>query len=126
MKKNIILLIALFTLFVPSAFAFDASSSATAGFLTLTSGGMTPSIAPIGLSPKVEAYYVTDGTSDVTAQWYAIATVHPGGNLSYGTAQDLNNIYHSTYETGSDTATELEGIPATSASASVWKVWGDI
>lgn len=126
MKKYSVLLIVLLSFFVPSAFAYDAVSSDTPGFLDLTSGSMSVTIEQIGVSPKVEAYYVTDGDSDVTAQWYAISTVHPGGNLSYGTAQDLNNIYHSEYETGSDTATELKGIPTTSASASVWETWGDI
>jgi len=131
MKKIVLLLVVLLAFSVSSSFAaYVVYSSTTAGFLTLNTGGMDAAskanMSDIGLSPKVEAYYVTDGTTDVSAQWYAISTLHPGGTLAYGTAQDLNNIYHSDYQTGSDAATELKAIPTSSASNSVWDVWGDI
>jgi hypothetical protein len=66
----------------------------------------------IGLSPKVVAHYFTDGADDETAQWYAISTVHPGGNIAYGTSQDVNNIYMKWYVTGTTVADTVDNVPA--------------
>lgn len=128
MKKIAIITFVFLALSVPSAFAISvASTTGTDGFLDLSTGSMTAdTIDPIGLSPKVVGYYTSTGNSAETTQWYAIATVHLGGNLSYGTAQDLNNIYKSEFVTGTSVTTELEGIPSTAASASVWDTWGNI
>lgn len=119
MKKLVLMSIAL-VLVAGSAFA-EVVDSADGKLLfgdsaqntTLGEGG-------IGISPKVVARYVTDGTDQVTAQWYAVATVHPGGNEAYATAQNLNNILKRPYSTGDDTATVLTTIPETKASESDW------
>ena len=127
MKKIIIMTFVLFAFSVTSSFAISVlSTTGTDGFLDLSTGTMGPTIDAIGLSPKVVAYYTSTGTTAETTQWYAISAVHLGGNLAYGTAQNLNNIYKSPFVTGTSVATELQGIPATSASASVWDTWGDI
>lgn len=118
MKKILVLSIAL-ALMASSAFAFEKTSASG----KLTFGGSvtgTNLVAGIGLSPKVVARYVTDGTDQVTAQWYGAATVHPGGNQAYATAQNLNNILHAAYNTGDSTATILGTIPATKASQDAW------
>ncbi len=67
----------------------------------------------IGLSPKITARYISDGDTETTSQWFAIATVHPGGNVGYGTAQDVNNIYMMSFTTGDATTTVTENIPVT-------------
>ena len=119
MKK--IMLIALVAAFgfASNAAAYEVLSSTTPGKLTLGSS-MTPNAIEIGLSPKVEAKYATDGTTDATAQWYAITTVHPGGNMAYGTAQNVNNIYQQGYTTGEATSTIFGTMPTTKASEAVW------
>jgi hypothetical protein len=73
-------------------------------------GNATKQIS-VGLSPKVFARYVTDGTTESSAQWYALATVHPGGSIGYGTAQDVNNIYMKSFSTGDETTTITNNIP---------------
>lgn len=126
MKKIIIFSVVLALMATTSSFAATVTSSG--GFLDLTTAGTLTSgmKTKIGLSPKVSAYYVTTGVSDVTAQWYAISTGHPGGNVAYGTAQDLNNLYSKTFSTGTDTITTvIAGIPQSKASASVWATWAD-
>ena len=110
------LIVAVLGVMVFSASAFAAGDvTSTTGALTIGGGALTSGVASatatIGLSPKVVARYVTDGTSETTAQWYAIATVHPGGNLGYGTAQDVNNIYMKCYTTGAGTDAITGTIP---------------
>ena len=74
----------------------------------------------VGLSPSVVAYYLSNGTDEVASQWYAISTLHPGGNLVYGTAQDVNNVYSQDYKSGDTTSNYLTLIPTDPQSASVW------
>ena len=80
------------------------------GALTAPATGNSNELT-IGLSPKVWARYVNEGAAETTAQWYAIATVHPGGNVGYGTAQDVNNIYMKAFVTGDVTTTITNAIP---------------
>ena len=76
--------------------------------------------APIGLSPKVQAFYVSNGGTVTESQWYAISTGHPGGNKVYATAQDVNNIFSKSYTTADEMSTYLQSIPTDPQSASVW------
>ena len=101
-------------LFLSSA-AFAANNDATSVDGVLNIGGTGTSKAlSIGLSPKVVARYVnTAATNEITAQWYAIASVHPGGNVGYATAQDVNNIYMKAFKTGDVTTTITETIQET-------------
>lgn len=119
MKK--ILLLGAALIFVASS-SFAAVVDSSNGKLTFGTSATGTFLATdgIGLSPKVVASYVCDGTDEVTAQWYAMATVHPGGNLAYGTAQNVNNIFSHAYTTGDATATVLSTIPQTKASESEW------
>ena len=107
MKKIVVAVLGVLV-FSTSAFAAVNDVTSTTGSLVIGEGTRETSI---GLSPKVVARYVTNGTADETAQWYAIATVHPGGNLGYGTAQDVNNIYMKCYTTGGGTADITGSIP---------------
>jgi hypothetical protein len=116
-RRNImrIILLTLLSVLILSANAFAVASATDSESLTIGGGndedGNATQEIKIGLSPKVVAHYFTDGTSTTTAQWYAIATVHPGGNVGYGTAQDVNNIYMQWYDTGSDAEAFVENIP---------------
>lgn len=112
------IIVALFGVLLLSSSAFAAANDNTAsgtlpiGGSALTAGGASGDLS-IGLSPKVFARYVTDGDSEVTSQWYAIATVHPGGNVGYATAQDVNNIYMKAFVTGAATTTITGAIQTT-------------
>lgn len=108
MKKIALTMLGLLLL---SSAAFAANDvTATTGTLTIGGGALASGVASkdlsIGLSPKVVARYVTNGTTEITSQWYAIATVHPGGNVGYATAQDVNNIYMKAFVTG-DVTTKI-------------------
>ncbi len=128
MKKIVVFTFCLFLVLPVSGVFADNDVTSSGGQLTLgsTAGASTNPQLIIGLSPKVVARYVTDGDSTVTAQWYAIGTVHPGGNLGYGTAQNLNNIYFMKYETGAATSTILDELPTTANSASDWSTSWDM
>ena len=112
---NYLLILALLLVSSSISFAENGADHTSDGNLniggTADSNGDATNTLNIGLSPRVMARYLTDGTSETTAQWYAIATVHPGGNVGYGTAQDVNNVYLSCYTTGDDTATITDNIP---------------
>jgi hypothetical protein len=101
------------TVFAASNDALSVDGVLTVGGANLASG--TPSKAlTIGLSPKVIGRYVnTDAVTEITAQWYGIATVHPGGNVGYGTAQDVNNIYMIAFKTGDVTTTVTDLVQTT-------------
>lgn len=98
-----------------SALALD--SGVVNGELTI---GTSTRVTTIGLSPKVSARYINPGTDDATSQWFSIATAHPGGNLIYGSAQNLNNIYHKSFTTGTALSTTNMNIPAGPDSAIDW------
>jgi hypothetical protein len=107
------IIIALFGVLLLSSAAFAVNDDSDVGALNIGGGVLTvgddageasPDLT-IGLSPKVFARYLTDGDTETTAQWYAIATVHPGGNVGYATAQDVNNIYMKEFITGDVTTT---------------------
>jgi len=107
-------------LFVLSAFSLNANAApveSAGGELTLPTSG---SDLVIGLSPKVAAYYASNGATETASQWYSISALHPGGNTVYGTAQDVNNVYSKTYVTGEDPTTYFADIPTDPQSASVW------
>lgn len=120
MKKILVLSIALVMV---AGSSFAATIDSASGKLTFgTSAANTVlNTEGIGLSPKVVAIYNTDGTDQVTAQWYSIGTVHPGGNMAYATAQNMNNIFSQAYTTGDATATVLGTIPATNVSQTAWE-----
>ncbi len=111
--KTIVL--TMFAVFCLSTSAFAVADLTDSGALLI--GGAADSNAvvtqelTIGLSPRVSARYFTDGDSETSAQWYAIATVHPGGNVGYGTAQDVNNVFMIGYTTGSAVTTVTDVIP---------------
>lgn len=112
--KKIILIVSISLFFASNAFAVNTDTgdgSITIGGGALADGTDSPELT-IGLSPKVVAHYISEGTTEETAQWYAIGTVHPGGNLGYGTAQDVNNIYMLWYVTGQGTDTITSEVPA--------------
>jgi hypothetical protein len=139
MKKILVVMLGMMLLAAP-AFAAnnDAVSTDTPGHLTIggtNKADATPSAQlTIGLSPKVVARYVnTAATTEITSQWYALATVHPGGSIGYATAQDVNNIYMKWFNTGDDTdtitgniqeskvdTTGLEGDELAAAQATMW------
>jgi len=116
--KSIIVVMFSVLLFSTSVFA-ATNDNATSGSLAIgganLANGNPSGDLSIGLSPKVFARYVTDGTTETTAQWYAIGTVHPGGNVGYATAQDVNNIYMKKFVTGDVTTTITDTIQETKA-----------
>lgn len=118
------MLFMLLVMFFISVNAYAGAVSSAGGELDLFDDGVTvdggDGVTPIGLSPKVEAYYVSDGTDSTDSQWYAISSIHPGGNKVYGTAQDVNNVYSQDHATGTDLDTSLQKIPASPQSASDW------
>lgn len=125
MKTTIkILSLLLFVMFALSANAFAAVIDSSGGELDLfvvgTSVDTNDGADAIGLSPKVVAKYKSDGTDSTDTQWYSIATIHPGGNKVYGTAQNINNVYSQDHATGSDVDASLDKIPASANSASDW------
>jgi len=75
---------------------------------------------PIGLSPKVDAYYITDGTDSDTAQWYAISTAHVGGSRAFGAASNASNVYENPFTQPSEVPTTLSSIPTQPESADAW------
>lgn len=105
------------------------SSALAAETGTLTSGELVIGTAcgiptTIGLSPKVLARYVNAGTDATSAQWFSIATAHPGGNMMYGSAQNVNNIFMQPFTTGTQLTADLMDIPETAGSASDWSANG--
>lgn len=74
----------------------------------------------IGLSPKVDAYYITDGTDADTAQWYGISTAHVGGSRAFGAASNASNVYENPFDQPSEVPTTLSSIPTQAASADDW------
>jgi len=124
-KKMLLLLVVMFFL---SVNAYAGSVTSAGGeldvFATAHVAVAGDVQSPIGLSPKVESYYITDGTNSTNSQWYAISAVHPGGNKVYGTAQDVNNVYSQDHDTGTSTNASLILIPASPQSASDWSTNG--
>ncbi len=120
MKKYIVMpfVLVLFALSVTTtSFAEDllSTAGANAGQLNIGSSAASATLN-IGLSPKVVARYVSPGNSTVTAQWYAVAAAHPGGNKKYATGQNLNNIGSANYVTGTTLDNTVLAIPTTQAS----------
>lgn len=121
MKKISILALCLMAL---GTFGFASSALASAavgpsnGSISMHTGS-NPALT-VGLSPKVSAYYVNPGTSDATAQWFAMSTAHPGGNIIYGTAQDVNNIYQKGFTTGTALTSTNMATPAVAGSSAAW------
>jgi len=103
---------------VSSAYADLASADGKLDFTNNVDTGDTPPV--IGLSPKVEMWYVSNGGTTVASQWYAISAGHPGGNVAYGTAQDVNNIYQRSYSTSDELSTYLRSIPTVAGSDQAW------
>lgn len=122
MKKLTFMLVFLIVLGSLSTVAF-ATEDVLSDASELTIGGNSTEII-IGLSPKVVARYINPGANDATAQWYSIATAHPGGNVKYGTAQNLNNVYRADFTTGTAINNTLLAIPSTQESASHWSESG--
>lgn len=112
MNKIIVLLTVLCVFaFTSNVFAYEViSTSGVAGKLEI-GGSAGSEDTEIGLSPKVVAIYFTNGTTQATAQWYAVGTVHPGGNEIFGTAQNLTNTYSKDYLTGTTINSTLYDLP---------------
>ena len=108
----------IFTVFCLASSAFAVNDLTDDGALEIggatDSNGVATNSLIIGLSPRVTARYFTDGTNETAAQWYAIATLHPGGNVGYGTAQDVNNVFMRSYDAGAAVTTVTNTIPVTS------------
>lgn len=122
-KKMLLMLMLLFFVSVNANAAADVPSVGGELDLFTTTAGMVTTgdeQSPIGLSPKVVARYKTSGTDATDTQWFAIGTLHPGGNKVFGTAQDVNNVYSQDHSTGTAVATSLDKIPALGQSSSVW------
>lgn len=130
MKKlsSLIAMMLLLGVFVSGSFAEDVISDTDdaktttvqeKGELNIGSNAAS-TVLNIGLSPKVVARYNNGGSTTATSQWYSIATGHPGGNVIYATAQDLNNIYKQPYITGTTIDDTILNISLTKASVSVW------
>lgn len=121
MKKITILTVLslcfVFVGFCSTSFAYNVYAS---GEITIGGNDADSTDITIGLSPKVVAKYENPGTTDATAQWFAIATAHPGGNMIYGTAQNLNNIYSKEFTTGTALSATVLDIPTNANSASDW------
>ena len=101
--------------------SYAAPVSSANGELDLSAATESGSGGPIiGLSPKVAAYYLSNGNTVTSSQWYAMSTGHPGGNKVYATAQDVNNIYSKEYSTAAAMSTYLQSIPTVGQSASAW------
>jgi len=115
MKKIAIMLVVASILLSGNAFAENADATSQGKLVIGGTEGAngTSKAIEIGLSPKVVARYVTDGTDTVDAQWYAIAAVHPGGNQGYATAANLNNIASRNYTTGAAVSDITDAIPTT-------------
>jgi len=125
-KKSLcfMVMVACVLMFASFSFAEDVlSTDGTAGELNIGSNANSTALA-IGLSPKVVARYVTDGTTAVTAQWYAVAAAHPGGNAKYCTGQNLNNIGTASYATGTALDNTILNIPTTKDSEDAFAALG--
>lgn len=101
-----------------------AAETGTITYGELVLGATSGVSLTIGLSPKVAARYINPGADNATAQWFAIATAHPGGNMVYGSAQNLNNIYQKGFTTGEALDTSIMALPGTANSASEWSDTG--
>jgi nitrogen fixation protein FixH len=79
-------------------------------------------------SPGVLGQYIT-ATDTNDQQWFAIATVHSGGETAYATASNLASMYTKDVASGnqpvttSNLTTVLSGIPTQEASANTWTDW---
>jgi hypothetical protein len=89
--------------------------------------GTSPTLT-FNFSPGVLGQYITAATTD-DQQWYAIATVHTGGETAYATASNFASMYTkdvaSTNQpvTTSNLTSVLSGIPTQKASADTWTDW---
>lgn len=123
-KKIIIgLLVASVLCLTASAFAEDVTTVVGAGKLVIGTAAGANDLT-IGLSKGVEVRYINPGTDASLAQWYAVSSVHSGGNQGYATAQNLTNIMKRDYLPGSATSTVLTTIPEVSASKEEWVTMG--
>jgi len=121
--KKILMMLVVLSFLSVNSFAAPITMTDDAGEIDLFAVAHTSTDdaqSPVGLSPKVKAYYANVGTGTTDSQWYGISAVHPGGNRVFGTAQDVNNVYSQDHATGTDLDTSLTKIPASPASASDW------
>lgn len=123
-KKIMLALVVMLFLSVNAYAGNVTSASGELDLFSATHVAATDTQDPVGLSPKVEAYYVNIGTGTTDSQWYAISAIHPGGNKVYGTAQDVNNVYSQDHTTGTATATSLQKLPTGPLSGSLWSTNG--
>ncbi len=118
MKKIMLILVALL-LIATGAFADQTKATGT---LTIGGGnkndGTASKTLTMGLSNSVVAVY-EDGDTKQT-QWYAIATAHPGGKQTYGTAQDVSSLYKLKDERTPGDTPDFTGMPADDSASSTW------
>jgi hypothetical protein len=85
-------------------------------------------VLTFNFSPGVWGQYITAATTD-DQQWFAIATVHSGGETAYATASNFASMYTKAVDdsnqpiTSSNLTTALGGIPTQEASADTWSGW---
>ena len=118
-KTRILFLMALMIMFSTVSFANQVKE---AGTLTIGNNTACPTLT-MGLSNNVTAVYEDGGVAKT--QWYAIATSHLGGKQTYGTAQDVTNIYKLKVEKTPGTEAEFDGMPADNSASEDWSntVW---
>ncbi|MCD6526836.1 MAG: hypothetical protein J7K75_07605 [Desulfuromonas sp.] len=76
----------------------------------------------VALSPKVSAFYTTDGSSS-TNQWYAISTGHVGGSVAYAASQNASNVYSQEFSSPDALSALLQTVPTQAVSADSWGTW---
>lgn len=122
--KKIILVSAVLLLITTGAFADQTPSSG--GTLAIGGGaknnGDDSDTLSMGLSNSVQAVY-EDGDV-IQTQWYAIATAHPGGKQTYGTAQDVSSLYKLVNERTPGDDPDFSGMPADNTASETWS--GDV
>lgn len=79
---------------------------------------------PVGLSPKVRAYYLPEA-ADNTNQFYGISTGHEGGDTVYAAASNSSNVFERSFQLGSSTDldTQLATVPGTADDAESVSAW---
>lgn len=116
-----------FLLLSVSAYAGTAVSSANQVIDIFAAAHVNPAgdaADPVGLSPKVRAYYMPEAT-DNTNQFYSISTGHEGGDTVYAAASNSSNVFERSFDLGSSTDldTQLATVPGTANDAESVSAW---
>lgn len=121
-----ILILVVFLLASVSAYAGTAIESASQQIDLFGTGHADAGdvAEPVGLSPKVRAYYMPEG-ADNTNQYYGISTGHEGGDTVYGAASNSSNVFSRGFSVGdsADLDTQLATVPGTADDAESVTGW---